>query len=147
MTNYEITTLDIPSLYRHSIGFDRLLQDLNKTFTSGRTDGNYPPHNVIRIDDDHYIIEMAVAGFSDDELNIELDKNLLQIRGEKTKTEDQPEYTYKGISSKSFTREFPLAEHVEVRSADVKNGILSIALERLVPEEAKPKKIAITFAK
>lgn len=147
MTNYQLTTLDLPALHRRTIGFDQLFRELNQVFMNGRADDNYPPHNVIKLDDDHYIIEVAVAGFSESEIDIELEKNRLTIRGEQAKPEVQPEYVHKGISSKSFEKSWPLAEHVEVRAATVKNGILSIALERLVPEEAKPKKVAIEFQK
>lgn len=147
MTQYQLTTLDLPALHRRTIGFDQLFQELNKVFTNSRADDNYPPHNVIKLDEDHYVIEVAVAGFAESEIDVELDKNRLTIRGEQVKPEIQHEYVHKGISSKSFEKSWPLAEHVEVRAATVKNGILSIALERLVPEEAKPKKIAIEFQK
>lgn len=152
MTNYQLTTLDLPALHRRTIGFDQLFRELNQVFMHSRADDNYPPHNVIKLDDDHYVIEVAVAGFSESEIDVELEKNRLTIRGEQAKSDVhpeyvQPEYVHKGISSKSFEKSWPLAEHVEVRAATVKNGILSIALERLVPEEAKPKKIAIDFQK
>ena len=147
MTQYQLTTLDIPALHRRTIGFDQLFQELNRVFTNSRADDNYPPHNIIKVDDDHYIIEIAVAGFAESEIDVELEKNLLTVRGDQAKPEVQPEYVHKGISSKYFEKSWPLAEHVEVRAATVKNGILSIALERLVPEEAKPKKIAIEFQK
>lgn len=149
MTDYKLTTLDLPALHRRTIGFDQLFQELNRAFANSRADDNYPPHNVIMLDDDHYVIEIAVAGFAESEIDVELEKNRLTIRGAKVKSdEDTPiNYVHKGISSKSFEKSWPLAEHVEVRAATVKNGILSIALERLVPEEAKPKKIAIEFQK
>jgi len=147
MTEYKLTTLDLPALHRRTIGFENLFQELNRAFANNRADDNYPPHNIIKVDDDHYIIEVAVAGFAESEIDVELEKNRLTVRGEQVKSESQPEYVHKGISSKYFERSWPLAEHVEVRAATVKNGILSIALERLVPEEAKPKKIAIEFQK
>lgn len=149
MTNYQLTTLDLPALHRRTIGFENLFQELNRAFMNGRADDNYPPHNVIKIDDDHYVIEIAVAGFAESEIDIELEKNRLTVRGTQARNTDADatpiEYVHKGISSKSFEKSWPLAEHVEVRAATVKNGILSIALERLVPEEARPKKIAIEF--
>ena len=151
MTTLEIRTLDLPSfvnqIHRQTIGFDRMFEDLNRTFANTKTDGNYPPHNVIKLDEDHYVIELAVSGFSESEVDIELKENVLTVKGEKVKTKEEVEYLHKGISTRNFVRTFPLAEHVEVRGATVKNGILAIALERLVPEEAKPKKIAIAFAK
>jgi molecular chaperone IbpA len=147
MTNFTLHTIDIPSLHRHAIGFDTLFEQLNRTFANSKSDGNYPPHNVVKIDDSHYVIELAVAGFADSEIDVELKDNILTVRGDKAKTEEEVEYLHKGISARNFVRTFPLAEHIEVRGATVKNGILAIALEQIVPEEDKPKKIAITFAK
>jgi len=147
MTNFTLHTIDIPSLHRHAIGFDSLFEQLNRTFANSKSDSNYPPHNVVKIDDSHYVIELAVAGFAEDEINVELKDNILTVQGDQTRAEAGIEYLYKGIGSRNFARTFPLAEHIEVRGATVKNGILSIALEQIVPEEDKPKKIAITFAK
>jgi len=151
MTNLEIRTLDLPAfvnqIHRQTIGFDRMFEELNRTFANSRTDGNYPPHNVVKLDDTHYIIEVAVAGFAEDEIDVELKENVLTVRGEQAKKESEVEYLHKGISTRNFVRTFPLAEHIEVKGATVKNGILAIALEQIVPEENKPKKIAITFAK
>jgi molecular chaperone IbpA len=151
MTQLEIRSLDLPAfvnqIHRQTIGFDRLFEDLNRTFANSRTDGNYPPHNVVKLDDTHYIIELAVAGFSEKEIDLELKENILTVKGEQIKPEIEVEYLHKGISARNFVRTFPLAEHIEVRGATVKNGILSIALEQVIPEENKPKKIAITFAK
>lgn len=151
MTQLEIRTLDLPSfvnqIHRQAIGFDSLFEQLNRTFVNSKTDGNYPPHNVVKLDDTHYVIELAVAGFAESEIDVEIKDNVLTVKGEKEKKEDEVEYLYKGISARNFVRTFPLAEHIEVRGATVKNGILAIALEQIVPDEAKPKKIQITFAK
>ena len=147
MTQFTLHTLDLPSLHRHAIGFDQLFEQLNRTFANSKSDGNYPPHNVVKLDDTHYVIELAVAGFAQSEIDVELKDNILTVRGDKAKTDEGVEYLHKGISARNFVRTFPLAEHIEVRGATVKNGILAIALEQVVPEEDKPKKIAITFAK
>jgi molecular chaperone IbpA len=151
MTQLEIRTLDLPSfvnqIHRQAIGFDSLFEQLNRSFVNSKTDGNYPPHNVVRLDDTHYVIELAVAGFAESEIDVELKDHVLTVKGEKQKKEDEVEYLHKGISTRNFVRTFPLAEHIEVRGATVKNGILAIALEQIVPDEAKPKKIQITFAK
>ena len=148
MTQLEIRTLDLPSfvnqIHRQAIGFDNLFEQLNRIT---KTDGNYPPHNVVKLDDTHYVIELAVAGFAETEIDVELKENVLTVKGEKEKKEDEVEYLHKGISARNFVRTFPLAEHIEVRGATVKNGILAIALEQVIPEEEKPKKIQITFAK
>ena len=149
MTEFTLHTLDLPSLHRHAIGFDRMFEELNRTFANSRGGDNYPPHNVVQLDDTRYVIEVAVAGFAESELDVELKENVLTVKGEHPKTEETKDtnYLHKGISTRNFTRNFPLAENVEVRGATVKNGILSVALELVVPEEQKPKKIAISFAK
>lgn len=147
MTNFTLHTIDIPSLHRHAIGFDSLFEQLNRTFANSKSDSNYPPHNVVKIDDSHYVIELAVAGFAEDEINVELKDNILTVQGDQTRAEAGIEYLYKGIGSRNFVRTFPLAEHIEVRGGTVKNGILSIELEQIVPDEKKPKKIALTFKK
>jgi molecular chaperone IbpA len=151
MTNLSIHTIDLPSLHaqltRHAIGFDSMFDELHRTFANSRSDGNYPPHNVVKLDDSHYVIELAVAGFDEKEIDVELKENVLTVKGEQTKPETEVEYLHKGISARNFVRTFPLAEHIEVRGATVKNGILAIALEQVIPEEDKPKRIPITFAK
>jgi len=149
MTQYTLSTLDLPALHRHAIGFDRVFNELNRTFTNSRADGNYPPYNIAKIDDTHYVVEVAVAGFLDTELDVELKDHVLTVKGEQTKDAEtqQPEYLHKGISARNFTRTFTLAENMEVRAATVQNGILAIALEHVIPEEKKAKKIAITFNK
>ena len=148
MTNFTLHTFDIPSLHRHAIGFDRVFNELNRAFANSKSDGNYPPYNVVQLNDTQYVIEVAVAGFAETELDVELKDNVLMVKGEKPKEEGSGiNYLHKGISNRNFTRNITLAENVEVRGATVKNGILSVALELVIPEEQKPKKIAITFAK
>lgn len=149
MTQYTFTTLDLPTLHRHAIGFDRMFNELNRTFTNSKAAGNYPPHNIVELDETHYVIEVAVAGFKEEEIDVELKDNVLTIKGEQVKAEDAPEvkYHHKGISTRSFTQTFTLHDNVEVRGATVTNGILAIALEHIVPEEKKAKKIALTFNK
>ena len=151
MTNLSIHTIDLPNfhtqLHRHAVGFDQLFEQLNRTFVNSKADGNYPPHNVVKIDDNHYVIELAVAGFADTEIDVELKENVLTVRGEKEKSDTEIDYLHKGISARNFVRTFPLAEHIEVRGATVRNGILAVALEQVIPEEQKAKKIQITFAK
>jgi molecular chaperone IbpA len=150
MTQLQIHTLDLPSfvnqIHRQTIGFDSLFEQLNRNFANSKSD-NYPPHNVVKLDDTHYVIEVAVAGFAEDEIDVELKENVLTVKGEQAKKEAEVEYLHKGISARNFVRTFPLAEHIEVRGATVKNGILAVALEQVLPEEQKAKKIAITFAK
>lgn len=146
MANFEIRTVDLPTfinqIHRHAIGFDQMFEQLNRT-VNNKAD-NYPPHNVAQVDDTHFIIELAIAGFAENEVHIELNKNLLTVIGEKISV-PQVEYLHKGISTRDFHRTFPLGEHIEVKGAKVRNGILSIELEEIIPEDAKPKSIAITY--
>ena len=145
MTQFTLHALDIPSLHRHAVGFDRMFEGLNRTFAAAKD--NYPPHNIVRLDDTHFVIEVAVAGFAEDEIDVELKENVLTVKGDQAKKEVEVEYLHKGISARNFVRTFPLAEHIEVRGATVQNGILAVALEQILPEEQKAKKIQITFAK
>lgn len=149
MTQFTLRSLDIPALHRHAIGFDQLFEQMERTFANSRAGDNYPPHNVVKLDDTHFVVEVAVAGFKQNEIDVELQDGVLTVKGEKVKVEEEakPEYLHKGISARNFTRTFTLAENVEVRGATVENGILAVALELVVPEEKQPKKIAITFNK
>ena len=149
MTNFSIRSFDLPALHRHAIGFDQLFDQIERTFANSRGNDNYPPHNVVKLDDSHFVVGVAVAGFKQDEINVELQDGVLTVKGEKAKAEEdkKPEYLHKGISARNFTRTFTLAENVEVRGATVENGILAVALELVIPEEKQPKKIAITFNK
>lgn len=146
MTNFEIRTLDLPTFARHAVGFDRLFNEINRTWSNGRSE-NYPPYNIAQLDENHYLIELAVAGFAETEIDVELKQSTLFVRGTKEKKDEEIVYTHKGISNRNFERTFTLAENVEVRGATVKNGILAIALELIVPEEQKPKRIQITYSK
>jgi molecular chaperone IbpA len=149
MTNIQLRTVDLPTfvnqIHRQAIGFDSLFDQLNRTFANSKNDGNYPPHNVVKLNDTNYVIEVAVAGFADTEIDVELKENVLTVKGEQIAAEQEVEYLHKGISNRNFIRTFPLAENIEVRGATVKHGILSIALELLIPEEKQAKKIAISY--
>ena len=122
------------------IGFDRVFADFEVAFKENAQ--VYPPHNVVKIDDDSFLVELAVAGFSIEDLNIETVENSLVVTGEHAE-DDAREYTHKGISTRRFTRKFTLAEYVNVGEASLANGILSIALERVIPDVKKPRTIAI----
>lgn len=146
MTNFELRTIDLPTFARHAVGFDRLFNEINRTWGNTRAD-NYPPYNIAQLDDTHYVIEVAVAGFAENEIDVEIKDSTLFIKGTKEKKDTDVLYTHKGISTRNFERTFTLADNVEVKGATVKNGILAIALEHVVPEEQKPKKIEITYTK
>jgi molecular chaperone IbpA len=150
MTNLTLRSLDIPTIHKHAIGFDTVFDRLLAATSTQAT--NYPPYNIIKQSDDVYAIELAVAGFRDGDIDVTVEKNVLTITGEQTQSLDefdrpQPEYLHRGISARSFVRTFTIGEYVEVVGAVVQNGILTINLERQVPEEKKPKKIAIAYTK
>jgi len=148
MTNYKLSTLDLPTLNRHAIGFDRIFNELNRAFDAGTRSDNYPPYNVIKTGETTYSVELAVAGFQDTELDVELTENILTVIGKRGRAEeDTAEYIHRGIGQRDFVRTFTLADNMEVRGALVRNGILSVQLEQIIPEEQKAKKIAITFEK
>ena len=150
MTTY--VTLDLPTLHRSFVGFDQLFEEINRSFTVAKQD-NYPPHNIIRTGDNRYLIEMAVAGFMETELDIETvtnnyGQNVLTIKGERKREEDADrQYLHRGLATRNFERSFPLNENVDILNATVANGILSVYLEHRVPETQKPKKVAITYSK
>jgi len=148
MTNQlTLRSLDIPTLHKHAIGFDTVFDRLLAATSAQAT--NYPPYNIIKLDDDRYTIELAVAGFRDGEIDVTVEKNTLTVSGSKIATEadEATEYLHRGISARSFVRTFTVGEYVEVVGAVIQDGILTISLERQVPEEKKPKKIAITHTK
>lgn len=150
MTTY--VTLDLPSLHRSFVGFDQLFEEIQRSFQNGKPD-NYPPHNIIRTGEHRYVIEMAVAGFLENELDIETvtnsyGQNILTIRGERNREDDDSwQYLHRGLATRNFERAFPLNDNVEILSAVVANGILTITLEQKVPETQKAKKVAITYSK
>ena len=145
MKQVYINSLDIPSIQRFAVGFDRMFDELSRTAgTLNAT--NYPPYNIIKRSETEYAVEVAVAGFEENELDVEVVNNELVITGNKA-IEANSEYLHQGIAGRDFVRTFALFENVEVRGASVKNGILTVTLEHLIPESAKPKKIAITFQK
>jgi molecular chaperone IbpA len=138
------TNFDFAPLYRSSVGFDRVF-DLLENATRGQTPDNWPPYDIAKTGDDAYRISMAVAGFSQDELNISTQPNLLVVVGEKT-GDPGGEYLHRGIANRSFARRFELADHVKVTGASLVNGLLTIDLQREIPEEMKPRRIEIKTA-
>ena len=144
-----LRSFDIPSIHKFGIGFDNMFDDLMRVSTQQST-SNYPPYNIVQINEDEYMISLAVAGFGLDNLSVTKDKKFLIIEGkhavENVEVEDPTAiYLHKGISERSFRREFQLADHVEIGNAHLELGILSVHLKREVPEDAKPKTIAITY--
>lgn len=139
-----LSTLDLTPFYRNSVGIDRLFDSMLSRIDSTST-GNYPPYNIIKKDEDNYIIEVATAGFAEGEIDVQVNDGQLIITGEKPESDVEVNYLHQGIGTRKFVRSFQLAEYVEVKSATVEKGILVVTLERLVPETMKPKSIAITY--
>lgn len=139
-----MTNIDLTPLYRTMVGFDRMA---NMIDTASRLDGaqGYPPYNIERVDENAFAIEVAVAGFTEDELEIETKEGLLTIAGKKSEPEDsgEKEYLHRGIAQRGFIRRFQLADHVLVTGARLDHGVLRIDLLRELPEAKKPRKIEI----
>lgn len=138
-------TLDFPHFTRSTVGFDRLFDEIQREFANTKSNG-YPPYNVAEINNDEWMITVAVAGFGMDNLDITLDKNTLTVEGTPPIGGEEVKYLHKGIAGRSFRRQFTLADHIEVANATLELGMLNIHLKRNVPEELQPKKIAINVA-
>ena len=144
-----LRSLDIPQIAKFGIGFDNMFDELLRV-NAQQSNSNYPPYNVVQLHEDEYMISVAVAGFGYDNLSVTKDNNFLIIEGKEYQTDSEqivPHYLHKGISNRDFRREFKLADHVEIENAHLELGILSIHLKREVPEEQKPKTIAISYTK
>ncbi|NBP17015.1 hypothetical protein EBU95_22000, partial [bacterium] len=141
---------DIPTIHRYSVGLDEMFDTLLRN-VNANTNSNYPPYNIIRYDENKYSVEIAVAGFKEDEIDITVHEGYLTVEGQqKTKIADVDNpavYLHHGISKRDFRKTWPLGNHVEVTTAVFADGILTVNLERIVPEEMKPKKIAISSKK
>ena len=143
-----LRSFDIPAMHKFGIGFDNVFDDLMR-LTTQQASTNYPPYNIVQVNENEYTISLAVAGFDSDSLSVTLEKKCLVIEGKHVVNDDATEtnYIHKGISERSFRREFQLADHVEIVNAHLELGILSVYLKREIPEESKPKTIAITYTK
>jgi molecular chaperone IbpA len=135
--------IDFAPLYRSTVGFDRLFDLLDSVSGLDQTAPGYPPYNIERLGDNEYRITMAVAGFSQDELRVDVKEQALTIAGAKKPDEKERQYLHRGIAARTFERRFQLADHVEVKGAELKDGLLHLDLVRNVPERLKPRTIAI----
>lgn len=133
-------SIDFSPLYRSAIGFDRLVNLIESAASNGNA--GYPPYNIEQLGDNDYRISMAVAGFTQEELELSFQENLLTVKGNK-QADTERNYLYQGIAERGFERRFQLADYVRVKGADLKNGLLHIELVREVPEAMKPRKIEI----
>lgn len=139
-----MTTIDLSPLYRSTVGFDRfgsLLDNVMGAEKSAST--GYPPYNIEVVGDDRYAITIAVAGFEESDLDIQVENGILTVRGKLEKADVERKYLHQGIANRSFERKFTLADHVEVTAAELRNGILQLSLVKEVPEAMKPRKISI----
>ena len=141
-----MTTFDFSPLYRSSIGFDRLASLIDAATRSDNSQTTYPPYNIESVDDDHYRIAMAVAGFAQQDLEIESKSNQLTVKGTKNSGDQKKQYLHRGIAERSFDHRFQLADFVRVESANLENGLLHIELVRELPEAMKPRNIEIHSA-
>lgn len=138
--------LSLNPLFRNSVGFDRF-NDLFETLHNDKQSSGYPPYDIIKASDNAYQIVMAVAGFSEQQINIVLENGRLNIKGEQANTSENSEpleYLHRGIAKRAFEQSFRLADHMKVKQARLENGLLVVELEREIPEEKKPQTIAIS---
>ena len=146
--NNQLTKLD--ALSRALIGFDTMFDQMERRY-SNSVNNNYPPHNILRTGENQYEIQIAVTGFDKSEISVTVESNVLTVTGEGAESirHENPEivYLHRGLATRDFAKEFPLAEHIEVVGAETKNGMLTIKLVRNVPESAKPKIIDIVDIK
>jgi len=138
-----LTTLDLPNFHRATIGFDRIFEQMERQFANSPNGQGYPPYNIAQINEDEFMISLAVAGFGMDNLSIEKDGDQLRVEGTAPGGDEEVNYLHKGIGGRNFRREFTLADHVEVENAQLELGMLNIHLKRNIPEELQPKKIKI----
>jgi len=142
----KITSFDLTPFYRSTVGIDSLFDRITRNIDLAANAGNYPPYNIIKTGDETYEIQIAAAGFRQDEIEVEVKDDQLVIQGgQGNQARPEVEYLHHGISNRSFIRTFQLSDYVEVKEAQMKDGILTVRLEREIPEAAKPKKIAISY--
>lgn len=139
-------TIDLTPLHRFAIGFDRMQRQLEQLARIDEGQSSYPPYNIEVLGDNEYRITMAVAGFGENDLDIEVEQSHLTVSGRLQPVEGEVKFLHRGIATRAFERRFELADHIEVRGAKLDNGLLHIDLERVVPDELKPRKIAIEAA-
>lgn len=138
---------DFSPLYRASVGFDQVADMMDRVLSNDGTQPTYPPYNIEKTADDAYRISLAVAGFSDDELSIEVRENALIVSAKKAETGGDKTWLHRGIANRAFERRFHLADHIRVTGASHEDGMLHIELAREVPEALKPRRIEIASAR
>ena len=141
-----LTRFDTTALHRALVGFDRIFDNFESRFAN-QINQNYPPYNIIKTGDNSYTVEIAVAGFTTDEITVEVDQDQLIVSGRKSEQETESAYLHRGLAYRDFERRYTLAEHMEVIKAETKNGLLMIEIERKVPEALLPRKIEVLEVK
>jgi molecular chaperone IbpA len=132
-----------PSILNQTLGFENFIRDVEAILNDTKPVSNFPPHNIIKADENKYVVELAVAGFAKDEIDIQVQEGNLTIRGEKKEGTPDIQYLHRGIGNRSFTKVITIADTIEVKGAEFKDGILRIGLENIIPEHKKPRKIEI----
>lgn len=140
----QLVRFDTNALNKALLGFDSLFDNFEQRFAN-QINNNYPPYNIVKKDENNYEIEVAVTGFLPEEVTVEIDQNQLIVKGERKREEDaEVQYIHRGLATRDFTRMWTLAEHMEVDEGTIKNGVLRIAIKRVVPEALKPRVLKIT---
>lgn len=143
MTNHQLVRFDTSALNKALLGFDSLFDNFEQRFAN-QINNNYPPYNIVKKDENNYEIEIAVTGFFPEEIAVEIDQNQLIVKGERKREEENDiQYIHRGLANRDFTRMWTLAEHMEVDAGTIKNGVLRIAIKRVVPESLKPRVLKI----
>jgi molecular chaperone IbpA len=137
------TNVSFGPIWPSTVGFDSILNELDTLLNAQTPVSTFPPHNIIKLDDYQYVVELAIAGFNKQEVTITLKDSILEIKGQKNPEDSEIQYLHKGIGTRSFIKTIKLADTVEVKGADFKDGILRIALENVIPDAKKPRNIEI----
>lgn len=138
-----MTRISFGPLFHQTLGFENFIRDVEKILDSEVKQSTFPPHNIIKADDNKYVVELAVAGFAKDEIDIQVQEGNLTIKGEKIEATPDVQYLHRGIGGRSFTKVITIADTIEVKGAEIKDGILRVGLENIIPEHKKPRKVEI----
>ena len=136
--------IDLTPLYANTVGFDRFGSLLDAALSADRQSAGYPPYDIELVGENKYAITLAVAGFQENEVDVQVEQGVLTVRGRKEDQKKDSRYLHRGIATRSFERKFNLADHVEVVNAQLDNGLLKIALVKEIPEAMKPRKIPVS---
>lgn len=140
----QLVRFDTNALNKALLGFDQLFENFEQRFAN-QINNNYPPYNIVKKDENNYELEIAVTGFAPEEVTVEIDQNQLVVKGERKREDDtDTQFIHRGLATRDFTRTWTLAEHMEVHTGSIKNGVLRVSIQRVVPEALKPRQLKIT---